>query len=326
MTKRLDASPDRIGRDAENIFQIPVKGWMQILKRAVAEVGRDNLSLVAGGAAFFLLLAIFPALAAFVALYGLVFDPVQVECQIAALQGLLPGAAADILNSELQRLASTNSASLSFGFIVGLLVSLWSANAGVKSLFAAMNIVYDEDEKRGFVSLTLQSLGFTLAAIVGAIALLTATVVVPALLGRLGLGPAAETAIDILRWPVLLLVLTLGIGALFKYGASRRAPKWRWISWGTGLTAILWVLVSGAFSFYLSNFANYGATYGSLGAVIGFMMWLYVSLMILFVGAELNAEIERQVATDTTVGPPRPMGERNADHADGLPDDKAEPR
>ncbi len=321
MPKHVEASPDEIGRYAESIFQIPKKGWRQILSRAMSEVSKDNLSLVAGGAAFFLLLAIFPALAAFVALYGLLFDPAQVESQIAALQGVLPEGAVGIIGDELHRLASTSSASLSFGFIFGLLVSLWSANAGVKSLFAAMNVVYDEEEKRGFMQLTLQSFAFTLAAIIGAILLLTAIVVVPAVLGSLGLGPAAETAISILRWPVLLLILAVGIGALFKYGASRRAPRWRWISWGTLLTAVLWVLVSALFSFYLSNFANYNATYGSLGAVIGFMMWLYISLMILFVGAELNAEIERQVATDTTVGPPKPMGRRNAVHADHLPED-----
>jgi membrane protein len=321
MANNTHTAPDEVGRYAESVFQIPRKGWKEILSRAAAEVGRDNLSLVAGGAAFFLLLAIFPALAAFVALYGLLFDPAQVESQIAALQGLMPGAATDILQGELERLTATDSASLSFGFVFGLLVSLWSANAGVKSLFAAMNIVYDEDEKRGFVALTLRSFAFTLAAIVGAVVLLTAIVVVPAVLGSLGLGQAAETAIDILRWPILLLVLTFGIGALFKFGASRRPPRWRWISWGTGLTAVLWVVVSAAFSFYLSNFANYNATYGSLGAVIGFMMWLYISLMILFVGAELNAEIERQVATDTTVGPPKPMGQREANHADHLPDD-----
>lgn len=321
MMRHVDVVPDEIGLYAETVFEIPRKGWKQILKRAMAETGRDNLSLVAGGSAFFLLLAIFPALAAFVALYGLLFDPSQVEQQVAALNGLLPQSATDIIAGELERLTATSSASLSLGFVIGLLVSLWSANAGVKSLFAAMNIVYDEEEKRSFVRLTLESLAFTLAAIVGAILLLTAVVVVPAVLGRLGLGPVTEWAIFVLRWPVLLLALILGTGALFKYGASRRPPKWKWISWGTALTALLWVIVSAIFSFYLSNFADYNATYGSLGAAVGFMMWLYVSLMILFVGAELNAEIERQVATDTTVGPPKPMGQRNAVHADQLPDD-----
>lgn len=315
----MSARTEENGRSAENIRQIPVAGWKEILRRTVSEISRDNLSLIAGGATFFLLLAIFPALAAFVALYGLLFDVATVQGHVATLEGVLPEAGVDLISGELERLASQPDGSLGVGFVVGLLVALWSANAGVKALFSALNVVYEEREDRSFVRLTLESLAFTLVAIAGAVILLITVVAAPAVLGRLGLGAVAETTIALMRWPILLAIVALGIGFLYKYGASRRPPRWHWISWGTLLTAVLWVLVSAAFSFYLSRFANYDATYGSLGAVIGFMMWLYLSLMTLLVGAELNAEIEHQVATDTTIGPAKPMGERRAYMADNLP-------
>ncbi|MBJ3777415.1 YihY/virulence factor BrkB family protein [Acuticoccus mangrovi] len=307
------------GREAGSVLAIPLAGWKAILVRTWQAIGEDNVSLIAGGATFFLILAVFPALTAFVALYGLVADVGTVDGHMGLLAGVMPQSGIDIVSGELKRLASQPQGQLGVGFAIGLGVALWSANAGVKALFSALNIAYNESEKRGFVRLTLTSFAFTIAGIFGAVALLAATVVVPAVLGYVGLGSAAATLISVLRWPILLLVLVVGIGLLFKYGASRRPPRWRWISWGTLATAVMWIAVSAAFSFYLAHFADYNATYGSLGAIIGFMMWLYVSLVILLAGAELNAEIEHQVATDTTVGPDRPMGKRRAVKADTLP-------
>ncbi|ORE96054.1 putative ribonuclease BN [Stappia sp. 22II-S9-Z10] len=315
----LDAGPD--GRYAEGIFEIPWPAWRAILMRVFTDINTNNISLIAGGATFFLLLAIFPGLAAFVALYGLVFDVSQVHDHVAALSGVLPTDAVGLITEQLSRLASQRDGALGIGFVVGLLVALWSANAGVKGLFSALNVVYGETEKRGFFKLTLVSLVFTLAAIVGAAVLLGAIVVVPAVMGVLGLASAGERLIALARWPVLFVVLMMGLSLLFRYGASRRPPRLRWVIWGSALTALLWVVASAAFSFYLSHFANYNATYGSLGAIIGFMMWLYVSLMILLLGAELNAEVEHQLITDTTVGPIKPMGERRAVVADKLPED-----
>ena len=311
------------GRYAEGVLEIPLAGWKAILGRTVASFSEDNVSLVAGGATFFLLLAIFPALTAFVSLYGLVADVATVEQHVAALSGVMPAAAVDLIGGELSRLATQPHGALGFGFAISLCVALWSANAGVKALFSALNIVYNEREERGFLKLTAISFVFTLSAIVGAAVLLGAVVVVPLVLSRLGLDGVTQTLVSLARWPVLLLVVMFGIGLLYKYGPSRTPVRWRWISWGTALTGVLWVVVSAAFSFYLSNFANYDATYGSLGAAIGLMMWLYVSLMILLLGAELNAEIEHQVVTDTTVGPMRPMGARDAVKSDTLPETAA---
>lgn len=311
------AGPD--GRYAEGIFEIPPAAWRAILTRTFSDIGDNNISLIAGGATFFLLLAIFPFLAALVALYGLVFDVSNVEAQVAALSGVLPGDGTQILTEQLRRLASQGNSALGVGFAVSLGVALWSANAGVKALFSALNVVYGERERRGFVRLTLVSLAFTLAGILTAIVLLAAVVGVPALMGWFGLDSLGEALIALARWPLLFVVLVLGLAMLYRHGTSRRPPQLRWVVWGSLVTALLWVLVSAAFSFYLANFANYNATYGSLGAIIGFMMWLYVSLMILLLGAELNAEIEHQLITDTTVGPARPMGERKARMSDTLP-------
>ncbi|WP_226580606.1 YihY/virulence factor BrkB family protein [Acuticoccus sediminis] len=308
------AGPD--GRHAQGVFQIPLPAWRAILTRTAADFGRNNISLIAGGAAFFLLLAIFPGIAAFVALYGLVFDVTAVQSHVAALSGVLPDTAVDLVTEQLSRLASQDQSTLSVGFLVGILVALWSANAGVKALFSAMNVVYGEEEKRGFFTLTLVSLAFTLAAILAAAVLISAIVVVPVVLGHIGLGGRGEAAVAMVRWPSLFVVLMAGLSLLFRYGASRRPPRLRWVLWGSVLTAFLWVVASAAFSFYLANFANYNATYGSLGAVIGFMMWLYVSMIIILLGAQLNAEVEHQLVTDTTVGPQRPLGARDAVVAD----------
>lgn len=313
------AGPD--GRYAEGVFEIPPGAWRAILTRTFTDINENNISLIAGGATFFLLLSIFPFLAALVALYGLVFDVSNVEQQVAALSGVLPEAGTEILTEQLGRLAAQGGGALGLGFVVSLGVALWSANAGVKALFSALNVVYGEQEERGFVRLTLVSFAFTLAAILTAILLLLAVVGVPAVMGWFGLDTVGETIVSLARWPLLFVVLVLGLSMLYRYGTSRRAPRLRWVIWGSLATALLWVLVSAAFSFYLANFANYNATYGSLGAVIGFMMWLYVSLMILLLGAELNAEIEHQLITDTTVGPMRPMGERDAVMSDTLPNE-----
>ena len=318
-TPRPDFEDDSArGRFAEKITQITTKGWKDIGLRLKEEVTKDRISLVAGGSAFFLILALFPALAALVSLYGLIADPATLEQQIATLSGVLPGGALDILREELHRLVTQNNSSLGFAFVFTLLISLWSANNGIKTLFMAMNVAYDEEEKRSFIKLNLVSLGFTLLAMIGAVALVSATIVVPALIGLLGLGGTASWLITILRWPLLLVLVGLGIAALYRWGPSRAPPRWRWISWGTLITALLWLIVSGLFSWYVANFGSYNATYGSLGAIIGFMMWTYISIFILLIGAELNSEIEHQVLADTTTGTPRAMGDRGAVKADTI--------
>ncbi|KFB09757.1 YihY/virulence factor BrkB family protein [Nitratireductor basaltis] len=310
--------PNERGRDARAPSQIPRSGWKDILWRVYGEIGDDRVTLVAAGATFYLLLALFPALAAFVSIYGFVADPSSVADHIAFLGGMLPSGGLDLIQQQLDRLASQDAQALSFGFVFGLLLALWSANTGMKTLFEALNIAYDEDEKRGFIMLNLMSLMFTLGGMLIGIFLIVSVGVIPAILAFANLEGVAETLIRLLRWPLLFVVIAAGISVIYRYGPSRSRAEWRWITWGGAIATIVWVAASIGFSFYLQNFANYDATYGSLGAVIGFMMWTWLSVVILLIGAELNSEIEHQTMQDTTVGPDEPIGKRGAVMADTV--------
>jgi membrane protein len=306
------------GRFASMPSRIPLEGWKDILWRVWHEISEDRITLIAAGATFYLLLALFPALAAFVSIYGFVADPVTIADHIAFLGGLLPSGGVELIEDQLRNLAAQNEAALSFGFIFGLGVALWSANNGIKTLFEAMNIAYDETEKRGFIKLTLISLGFTVATIVIGILFIVSVGIVPAVLAFVGLGGVTEFLISLLRWPILFAAAALGISVLYRYGPSRARAKWRWVTWGSIFATALWLIASLLFSWYLANFADYNATYGSLGAVIGFMMWTWISVVIICAGAELNSEMEHQTARDSTTGPELPMGARGATMADTL--------
>ncbi len=241
--------------------------------------------------------------------------------QLQGLQGVLPGGALQIIGEQLQRITSQESAKLGFGMIFGLGVALWSANAGMKTLFDAMNIVYEEEEKRGFIKLTLITLGFTLGTIVALIVALTGVVVLPIVLEFLHLG-SLETVLLVLRWPILLVLVALGLSIIYRVGPSRSAARWRWIAPGSLFAAALWVVFSLLFSWYAQNFGSYDETYGSLGAAIGFMTWIWISTIVVLIGAELNAEMEHQTAIDSTTHAARPMGQRGATMADTLGETK----
>lgn len=306
------------GRDAQWPSRFPAAGWKDIAWRVASEISEDRILLIAAGATFYLLLALFPALAAFVSLYGFVADPTTIAEHIAFLGGFLPSGALDFIRSQLEALVQQNANALSARFVFGLLLALWSANAGMKTLFDALNIVYEEREKRSFLMLNAQSLLFTLAAIVLGILMIISVGVVPAALAFLRLGDSTELIIRVLRWPVTLVFIAAGITVIYRFGPSRNPARWRWISWGAALTTVVWFAASLGFSYYLENFANYSATYGTLGAVIGFMVWTWISVIILLIGAELNAEMEHQTAFDSTKGAPVPIGSRGATVADTL--------
>jgi membrane protein len=293
-------------------------GWRDILWRVWEESSEDRITLIAAGSAFYLLLAMFPALAAFVSIYGFVADPSTVADHVAFLGGLMPSGGLDLVRGQLEALARQDRNALSIGFIVAILTAFWSANNGVKTLFEAINIAYEEREKRSFIRLNLIAFAFTLGAMFIAIAMIVAVGVVPAMLALLRLGQFSELIIGLLRWPILLVMVAAGISIIYRYGPSRERAKWRWITWGGTLATIAWLAASMGFSFYLQNFADYNATYGSLGAVVGMMLWIWISVVILILGAELNAEMEHQTAVDTTTGEPKPMGERGAVVADTL--------
>jgi membrane protein len=306
------------GRLANVPSEIPVRGWKDILLRVYRNVSDHRVALLAAGITFYSLLAIFPALAALVAIYGLFFDPATITAHWDKLSGLLPGGAIDVARDQLTRVASKGRQTLGLTSLVGLAVSLWSANAATKSLFDALNIVYGEKEKRGFIKLNAVSLSFTLAGIVFALLALGAVVVLPVALKYIGLSDAADLLVRIGRWPVLFVMLTLALAFIYRYGPSRETPRWRWITWGSAVAAVLWLAASALFSWYATNFGNFNETYGSLGAVIGFMTWLWISAIIILIGAEIDAEMEHQTARDTTTGAGKPMGARGARMADTL--------
>jgi membrane protein len=224
----------------------------------------------------------------------------------------------DVIGEQVKRIASKGDTTLGFTFFTGLGIALWSANAGMKAMFDALNVAYGETEKRSFIRLNLMSLGFTLGAIAFLLVLIAAVVVLPIALKFVGLGDATETIISLARWPALFVCVIAGLAVLYRYGPSRADAKWRWVTVGSVLAAVVWMLTSMAFSWYVSNFGNYNETYGSLGAVVGFMTWIWLSTTIVLVGAELNAEMEHQTARDSTTGPEKPLGARGARMADDV--------
>jgi len=207
---------------------------------------------------------------------------------------------------------------LGVAFIVGLLVSLWSANAGVKSLFDGLNIVHGEDEKRCFIKLNMVSLAFTLATILFALLSLAAIVVVPLIINFFGLAEVSNLIMRIARWPILLVLVAFALAVLYRYGPDRAKAQWRWITWGSAFAAVVWLAASILFSWYAANFGSYNKTYGSLGAIIGFMVWIWLSVIVILIGAGIDAEMGHQTARDTTTGAPKPMGGRGARMADTL--------
>jgi membrane protein len=307
------------GRAAETPARIPWRGWKDILWRSWEQISEDRLLLIAGGVVFYGLLATVPAITALVSMYGLFTPARTIGAQLNFLADVMPASAYQLISDQVMRIAGNSDGKLTFAFVVGLGLALWSANAGVKAIFDALNIVYDEDEKRGFIKLNLISLSFTLAGIVVVILIIGAVVLLPLVLAFLGFAAQQQAGwLPLLRWPVLLALVILGLEVLYRYGPSRREAKWRWLSVGSVFAAITWMAVSVAFSWYLSKFADYNATYGSLGAVIGLMMWMWISTSVVLIGAELNSEIEHQTARDTTVGAPKPIGARGAVMADTV--------
>ena len=310
--------PQGRGRDANTPNEIPLKGLRDVFWRVVTEVDQDRVTLIAAGVTYYLLLAMFPALGALVSLYGFVSDPLTIAGHIGFLADLFPSGSFDLILNQLKALTEQKPSTLSIGFITGLLVALWSANNGIKALFDAMNIAYGEAEKRGIIKLNLISFLFTFGALLAAIVMIVAIGVMPAVLAYLWLDRWVEVLAKVARWPVMLALVGGGIVLIYRYGPSREYAKLRWLSWGVVFSTLLWFAASLLFSYYLDNFANYNATYGTLGALIGFMVWTWISVLILIVGAELNAELEHQTMRDSTTGRPQPMGERGAFVADTV--------
>lgn len=306
------------GRDADKPHQIPAAGWRDILLRLKDEVTKDNLSILSAGAGFYSLLAIFPALAAAVSIYGMVLDPRDVEQQVSMVIGILPREAGAIITDQLATITSQPRQSLGFGAIFALLFALWSASAAVTTLMTGLNVVYDEPEKRGIIAFYATALGLTLGGILFALLSLSLVAALPAALHFIGLPSGIETAVSLVRWPLLAIGVMFALAVLYRWGPSREKSRWQWVSWGAVLATVLWLAGSLVFSYYVSNFASYNKTYGTLGAVVILLMWFYLSSYVVLLGAELNAEMEHQTARDTTERGGAPLGQRDAYVADTV--------
>jgi len=306
------------GRLATTPSEIPARGWKDILWRVYERITECRVIAVAAGVTFYALLAIFPAIAALISIYGLFADPASMTSQLDSVSGFLPGGAIDVIRDQMERIASQGKGTLGFAFIIGLAISLWSANAGVKALFDALNVVYGENEKRSLLRLNVISLGMTIAAIVFLIMALALVAVIPLALQYVGLENSTQWIVTVARWPLLFIAISLALAFIYRNGPSRREPQWRWVTCGSVFAALVWIAVSILFSWYASNFGSYNKTYGSLGAVIGFMTWIWISTIVVLAGAAIDAEMEHQTLRDTTAGPSKPLGQRGAKMADTI--------
>jgi membrane protein len=319
------------GREARRPGEIPARGWRDIVMRVKDEIAEDNISIVAAGVAYYIFLALFPGLAATVSIYGFVMDPATLQKHMAAVEHVLPGQAADLINQELQRVVQAGSTDNRLGWaaLAGVVLALWSAAKGMSSLMEALNIVYDEKEERGFIRRNATALLLTLGFIVFLFVVLGLIAGVPAALSVLNLDETVSRILGYARWPLLAVAQIAALAVVYRYAASRAEPKWRWITPGAVIATLLWLVGSVAFSIYVSSFASYNKTYGALGVVVILLTWLLLSVYSVLLGAEINAEMEHQTKHDTTKGRPKPMGERRAHVADTVgrgPDQPAEAR
>jgi len=306
------------GREAERVREIPARGWKDVLTRVKAESKKDNASLLSAGVAFYMLIALVPGLVALVSIYGLVANPSDVETQVEDLLGTAPQEVRDLINQQLSSITESSSTAVSLGVIIGIALALWSAASGTKHLIEAINAAYDEEEGRGFVKLTSLSLTLTLGAIAFLIIAVALIAFLPAVLSELTSNSAVRWLVGGVRWVLLAGGMIVALSILYRYAPDRDNPRWRWASFGAIVATVVWVIGSALFSFYAANFGKYNETYGSLGAVVVVMLWLFLTGFAIIFGAEINAELERQTARDTTEGPEQPMGERGAEPADTV--------
>jgi membrane protein len=272
--------------------KIKSSGWKQILMRVKDRMEEDNLTIVAAGVAFYAFLAIFPALMALLSIYGLAVDPQQAERQISQLSGMMPEQAFSVIKERVENLISTSGSTLGWGMALGILISLWSANAGTKSLFKGMDIAYETKNNRGFIKQNALTLVFTFGAIITLLLSMALIVIFPAIVNTFGLPGNIESLISWLRWPLLAAIVILVISLIYKYAPDRRTPNFKWVLVGASLATILWLIASLGFSFYVSNFGNYGEMYGSISAVVILLLWLFLTSFIILLGAEVNSATE----------------------------------
>ena len=308
----------RRGREARHPQQIPWRGWRDILLRVLGQLRANDILIVSAGVAFYAVLAVFPALASVVVGYGLLLDPAEAAQRLDIVGMALPSQAWQMIRQQLLELASASKTDLGIGAAVGLLLTLWTARAGISGLIRGLDIVYGESETRRLLHFQITALLLTLGAILFSVVSLATLVILPGVLEVFNMAELVRWVVTILRWPLLVLVVMLALTVIYRYGPSRRPARWEWVSLGAVVATLLWMIGSALFSLYVSRFGAYDETYGPSAALIVLMLWFWLTAFAALLGAQLNAETERQTRQDTTDTPDRPMGQRGAFVADTL--------
>ena len=319
MATETTAPADPRGRDATSPVALPRAAWRDIIGRVWVKTGTDNIGLLAAGVAFYGFLAFVPLLGALVMTYGLIADPSTMADHMRAIINVVPKDAAKLILDQLVNLVTTASSKKGFGLAIALLISLYGATRASGAVIMALNVVYEQHERRSLIRTTLISFVMIIGAVVVAIVGILAASAL-ALVSKLaeGLGTAATIGINGVTFLIAAALCSIGIAAAYRYAPDRHDAKWRWLSIGSALATVMWLAATVGFGAYAATIGNYNATYGSLGAVVVLLMWLWVSAYAILLGAEINAEAERQTAQDTTKGPDKPMGKRGATVADEV--------
>ncbi|HSP31260.1 MAG TPA: YihY/virulence factor BrkB family protein [Halomonas sp.] len=306
------------GRRALVPSDIPQRGWHDITWRVVRAARRNRITMLAAAIAFYALLALFPTIAAVISIWGLLFDPYEAGQQLYEISRFMPPDAAKLIDQQAQKVVESAESGNFMGAFAGLLIAMFVASKGVAVLVIGLNVVYGETEKRSFLHRSTVLTALTLGLIVMTLISLAFIGIVPVVVSTLAIDPPLDKILQWLRWPALLFMMSMLIALLYRYAPYRRSAQWSWLSYGTLLATVMWLLGSGALSLYVRYFSTFSDLYGSLGAVVALMLWFWLSAFVVLFGAEVNCEMERQTYNDTTVGEARPLGEREAFAADTI--------
>lgn len=312
---------DNRGQQARSPMQLPLIAWWDILRRTFKHMSEDNLSLISAGVAFYFLMAIFPMLAALISVYGLLVSPQDLQEHLVHLIGIIPEQSRDLLEEQMERLLSKSDTALSAGVFFSTVLAVWSASKGTQAMVTASNITYGEKQVRNFFMAMVIRFVITICAVLVLIFALFLITLLPLLFEMIGLKSYASAIVKWLTWPILAIVFNLALAAFYRFAPHRRNAKWRWVTPGAALASGIWIICSAGFSIYLTNFASYDETYGSLGSVVVLLMWFYLTAFIILLGSEFNAAMEHQTLQDSTHGPKHEMGRRGARVADTIPED-----
>ncbi len=294
------------------------RGWCSASNRAFWQMLSGRMSLVSAGCAFYATLALFPAISMMVFLYGLMFDPVTVEPQLRQIRDLVPPSVFALIDARVIDLVQRPHGSLGIGLAVSTAITLWSATTGTKAMLSALNVAYNEEESRSILRFQLTALAMTLCAILAAVVTIAVLVVVPVLVSFIGLSDHSRIVVQATGFLVLVAAVLLSLAVLYRFGPSGHRANWQWVTPGSVVATLLWLVTSILFSLYVGRLASYDATYGPLAAAIGVMMWFWVSVYVVLLGAQLNSELELQTMRDSTQGPPPPQDRRGAFVADHV--------